>query len=265
MLKNSDLPIFEHAGITVDNRGVYTLEIRGAKSVNILNSAVITSVTDAARWIAVQENARVVVVRGAGERAFIAGADVFEMATLEPQAARAFISRLRDLCDAIRNIPVPTIARIQGFCLGGGLELAAACDIRLSADSATFGMPEVRVGIPSVIHAALLPRLIGQGATNWLLFTGDTVDADQALNWGFLQFTTAVEKLEELVERTVAPIVASGPIAIRTQKALHNYWEESTLEDGIDESVLQFGVAFTTREPAGFQSHLTQRLRRGQG
>lgn len=255
----TSIPSFAHALVTRDARGVYTLQIHDAKSLNILSSTVTLSLTEAARWIAAQDDARAVVIRGTGERAFVGGANIYEMAELDPQGAREFITRLRDLCDAVAQIPVPTIARITGFCLGAGLELASACDIRLGSDDAVFGMPEVRVGIPSVIHAVLLPRQIGPGATNWLLLTGETVDADQALRWGFLQFTCKAGELDVLVERTVSPIVASGPRAIRSQKALLDYWSESTIEAGLDRSVAAFGESFTTDEPRQYMKPFVTR------
>lgn len=248
------IPSFAHAHVTRDERGVYTLQIHDAKSLNILASAVTLSLIDAARWIAAQDDARAVVIRGSGDRAFVGGANIYEMAELDPQGARAFITRLRDLCDAVAAIPVPTIARIPGFCLGAGMELAAACDIRLGSEDGVFGMPEVRVGIPSVIHAVLLPALIGPGPTNWLLLTGETVDAAQARQWGFLEFVCEAGELDALVERTVAPIAASGPLAVRSQKALLRYWSESTVEAGLDRSVDAFGAAFTTDEPRRFMA-----------
>ncbi|HAP26161.1 MAG TPA: enoyl-CoA hydratase [Achromobacter sp.] len=243
------IPEFTHALVTRDARGVYSLQIHDAKSLNILASAVTLSLTEAARWIAAQDDARAVVIRGTGERAFVGGANIHEMAELDPPGARAFITRLRELCDAVADIPVPTIARLPGFCLGAGMELAAACDIRLGSADAVFGMPEVRVGIPSVIHALLLPALIGKGRTNWLLLTGETVDAAQARDWGFLEFVCEPEGLDALVERTVAPIAASGPRAVRAQKVLLRYWTESSIQAGLDRSVEAFSEAFTTDEP----------------
>ncbi|MGE8702474.1 MAG: enoyl-CoA hydratase [Achromobacter sp.] len=244
------IPEFTHAVVTRDARGVYTLQIHDAKSLNILASAVTLSLTEAARWIAAQDDARAVVIRGTGEKAFVGGANIYEMAELDPPGARAFITRLRDLCEAVADIPVPTIARLPGFCLGAGMELAAACDIRLGSADGVFGMPEVRVGIPSVIHALLLPALIGQGRTNWLLLTGETVDAAQARDWGFLEFMCEPGGLDALVERTVAPIAASGPRAVRAQKALLRDWTESSIQAGLDRSVEAFGEAFTTDEPS---------------
>ncbi len=255
------LPLFDHALISRDARGVYTLQIQNAKSLNILSSPVILSLTEAVRWVAGQEDARALVLRGTGERAFVGGADIYEMAALDAQRGREFITRLRTLCDAVGDVPVPTVARIPGFCLGGGLELAAACDVRLGSTQAVFGMPEVRVGIPSVIHAALLPGLIGEGATRWLLLTGENVDAAQAERWGFLQFVSEPEGLDALVEHTVAAIAASGPRAVRSQKSLLRYWRDASVEAGIDRSVHAFGDAFTSAEPETYMAPFVARQR----
>ncbi|KAA0892537.1 enoyl-CoA hydratase [Pusillimonas sp. ANT_WB101] len=256
------IPIFAHSLIARDERGVYTLQIRDAKSLNILATPVTQSLTKAVRWIAAQDDARVVVIRGSGEKAFVGGANIYEMAKLDPEGARTFITNLRQLCEAVADIPVPTIARIQGFCLGAGMELAAACDIRLGSRDTVFGMPEVRVGIPSVIHALLLPNLIGSGATNWLLLTGETIDAEQALRWGFLQFSCEPQGLDSLIERSVAPIIASGPRAVRSQKALLRYWSTSTVEAGLDRSVDAFSHAFTTSEPHEYMAPFVARKQR---
>ena len=117
------------------------------------------------------------VISGQSEKSMIGGADIKEMAKLDQGSAETFITGLRDLCEAVRAFPGPVIARMPGWCLGGGLEFAAACDFRVAAHDAKFGMPEVRVGNPSVIHAALLPGLIGWGRARWLLMTAENIDA----------------------------------------------------------------------------------------
>lgn len=258
------IPDFPHSIVTRDDRGVYMLQIHDAKSLNILATPVISGLTEAAIWIAAQPDARAVVLRGAGDKAFVGGANIFEMAELEPASGREFISGLRRLCDAVGAIPVPTIARLPGLCLGGGLELAAACDIRLGSDDGIFGMPEVRIGIPSVIHAALLPGMIGQGATNWLLLTGENVDAEQALRWGFLQFVCPAGKLDELVEKTLGQILHNGPIAVRSQKSLLRHWQQASIEEAIDHSVNAFGEAFATDEPRKYMAPFLSR-KQGRG
>ncbi len=260
---NTAIPEFQHSRVTRDARGVYTLHIQGIKSLNILSTPVTLGVTEACRWIAAQPDAKAVVLRGVNDKAFVGGANIFEMAELNPASARAFITHLRDLCDAVRDIPVPTIARISGLCLGAGLELAASCDIRLSAHDGLFGMPEVRIGIPSVIHAVLLPALIGPGPANWLLLTGETVNAEQARQWGFLEFTCELEQLDALVEHSVAPIAASGPLAVRAQKMLLRHWESDSISAGLDRSVQTFGASFETNEPREYMAPFLARKREG--
>ena len=174
---------------------------------------------------------RVLVLGGQSQKSMIGGADIKEMATLDQPSAEAFITRLRDLCEAVRAFPAPVIARMPGWCLGGGLEVAAACDIRIAAHDARFGMPEVRVGIPSVIHAALLPRLIGWGRARWLVMTAETVDAPTALAWGLVDVVAPDGGLDAAIDRTVKSLLDCGPEALRAQKALLRQWEELPLQE----------------------------------
>ena len=141
----------------------------------------------------------------------IGGADIKEMATLDQASAEKFITGLRDLCEAVRAFPAPVIARMPGWCLGGGLEFAAACDFRIAAHDAKFGMPEVRVGIPCVIHAALLPRLIGWGRARWLVMTAENIDAPTALGWGLVDVVAPQGGLDAAVEKTVAALLECAP------------------------------------------------------
>src|SRR3984957_15575450 len=173
-----------HCGVDRDPRGVVRLTICNAGSLNILGSAVINAVREGLEALSVERKIRVLVLAGESEKSMIGGADIKEMATLDQKSAEAFITRLRDLCEAVRAFPAPVIARMPGWCLGGGPAAAAACASRICAHDAKFGMPEVRVGIPSVIHAALLPRLIGWGRARWLLMTAQNIDAPTALAWG---------------------------------------------------------------------------------
>ena len=246
---SASIPDFEHARLTCDDRGVYTLAIVDAGALNILGTPVLRGLTDALQWLAGRTDPRVLILRGSGERAFVAGADIHEMAALAPESARAFITRVRALCDACgaagaRDRPG------AGPLLGAGMELAAACDIRLAASAARVGMPEVRVGLPSVVHAALLPGLIGQGASDWLTLTGETVDAEQARAWGFFQFVAEAQELDALVEQSAAAIVAAGARAVGAQKRLNQHWADADLETALDHSVSVFGAAFETDEPA---------------
>lgn len=228
---------------------------------NILNSELIGQLTAAVNSLAGNERLRVVVLRGAGDRAFIGGADINEMAGLDRQSARAFISLLHEACVALRDLPVPVIARIDGYCLGAGLEIAASCDLRVASDQSTFGMPEVRVGIPSVIEAALLPRLIGWGKASELIYTGEPISAAEALDCGLVERVVPRDLLDQAVARWAEAIIRAGPGAVRLQKALMREWERLPLGQAIERGIESFGKAYDTDEPGRMmQQFLNQRV-----
>jgi enoyl-CoA hydratase/carnithine racemase len=238
-----------HCGIDRDSRGVVRLTICNAGSLNILGSAVTDGVREGFLALASDKDIRAVILAGQSEKSMIGGADIKEMAKLDQKSAEAFITRLRDLCEAVRQFPAPVIARLPGWCLGGGLEVAAACDFRIAAHDARFGMPEVRVGIPSVIHAALLPRLIGWGRARWLVMTAENIDASTALAWGLVDAVAPEGGLDTAVEHTVKSILECGPEALRAQKELLRKWEELPLTESVNLSVGAFGRSFLTGEP----------------
>ncbi|MDQ8033725.1 enoyl-CoA hydratase [Bordetella genomosp. 1] len=248
-----------HARVELSPEGVATVRIVDAGSLNILGSAVIAGLTQAFNDLAGRAAVRVVILRGDGERAFVAGADISEMATLDNTRAQRFIAGLCELCDTVRFFPVPVIARIPGHCLGAGLELAAACDLRLAGDAARFGMPEVEVGIPSVIHAALLPALIGAARAQWLLLTGESVDAATAQDWGLVHRVLPDSELDGAVAALAARLAGFGPQALRQQKRLLRRWEKISVDEAIADSVAEFGAAFDTGEP---QTHMQAFLAR---
>lgn len=242
-----------HALAAVDDAGIGTLCLREAGALNIIGSAAIGELTRALRTLGTEARLRVLVLRGSGERAFIGGADIGEMATLAPASAQTFIRALAGLCEAVRALPVPVIARLAGWCLGGGLEVAAACDLRLADATARFGMPEVKVGIPSVIHAALLPRLVGQARADWLLLTGETIDAAQAQAWGLVHEACPAGALDALVGERAAALAALPPRALQRQKRLLQHWQAVPLAQAVQDSVADFAAAFATGEP---QQHM---------
>jgi enoyl-CoA hydratase len=250
-----------HCGVDRDARGVVRLTICNAGSLNILGSAAISAVREGLQQLAADRSVRVLVLAGQSEKSLIGGADIKEMATLDQASAEAFIRRLADLCEAVRMFPAPVIARLPGWCLGGGLEVAAACDFRIAAHDARFGMPEVRVGIPSVIHAALLPRLIGWGRARWLVMTAENIDAPTALAWGLVDVVAPEGGLDEAVEHTVAALLACGPEALRAQKDLLRQWEELPLKESVDLSIKVFGRSFLTDEPKRLMMAFIERKR----
>src|SRR5690625_1779129 len=244
------LPTFEPIEIAVKD-GVYTFTIRGLKSLNIMNAAVADALIEALIWLADRDDARVLVLQGYGEKAFIGGADITEMAKLTPASAQAYISRLRRVCELVRILPIPTVAMIHGYCFGVGLELAACCDVRLATTTSKFGMPEVKIGIPSVIHAALLEGLVGQGAARWLLLTGQVIDAAHAERWGLLQEVVAPEARHAALAELLAALIENGPKAARLQKDLLLAWDDdASLQKALDTSVEIFAKAYTSDEPA---------------
>ncbi len=192
---------------------------------------------------------RAVVLTGSGETAFVGGANIKEMVLLDQDSGKVFIRKLHALCETVRTFPVPVIARVNGWCLGGGLELAAACDFRIAGFGVKLGMPEVKMGIPSVIHAALLPGLIGTGRTRWWLLTGEIIDADTALAWGLVDVVAAEGALDKEVERALESLLECKPEVIRSQKRLCNAWDEVGMAAKTRLSVEAFGQAFTTGEP----------------
>ena len=223
--------------------------------------AVINGVREGLEVLAADRQIRALVISGQSEKSMIGGADIKEMVGLDQASAEKFITGLRDLCEAVRAFPEPVIARMPGWCLGGGLEFAAACDFRVAAHDAKFGMPEVRVGIPSVIHAALLPRLIGWGRARWLVMTAENIDAATALAWGLIDVVAPQGGLDEAVERTLKALLECAPEALRAQKALLRQWEELPLKESVNLSIGVFGKSYLTGEPQRLMQGFIDRKR----
>jgi enoyl-CoA hydratase len=248
-------------GVDRDPRGVVRFTICNAGPLNVMGSAALDGIREGLETLAADRQIRVLVIAGQSEKAMIGGADIKEMVGLDPPSAEKFITRFRDACEAVRAFPGPVIARMPGWCLGGGLEFAAACDFRIAAHDAKFGMPEVRVGIPSVIHAALLPRLIGWGRARWLLMTAENIDAPTALAWGLVDVVAPQGGLDAAVEKTVATLLECAPEALRAQKDLIRQWEELPLKESVDLSIGVFGRSFLTGEPQRLMQGFIDRKR----
>ena len=227
------------AEVTIDNR----------KRLNCLSTPLLVALRDAFERLAGDPGLRAAVLTGAGDRAFIGGADLNELGGLCADSARLFITRLHMACKAIRHCPVPVIARVNGFCLGGGLEVAASADMRVVAEGAVLGMPEVVMGLPSVIEAALLPGLIGWGKTREILLTGETFGASEALAMGFAQKVASPSDLDAAVEHWVSLLLKATPQAVRSQKALMNRWQRVSVDEGIYAGIDALSDAYRTGEP----------------
>ena len=244
-------------------RRIATVTVHHTAKLNILTSALMVSLAEAFEQLAGDEGLAVVILTGAGERAFIGGANIDEMAELNAGSARAFILQIHRICDAIRNCPVPVIARMQGYTLGAGLEIAAACDIRIAAEGSQFGMPEVKIGIPSVVEAALLPMLIGWGRTRELLMFGQIIPAEKALAWGLVERVVPAADLPGEVSRYADALLEAGPKAIRIQKKLILQWEKQPPAEAIQSGVEAFVSAWDSTEPRERMQAFLRSKRRG--
>jgi enoyl-CoA hydratase/carnithine racemase len=226
---------------------------------NLLEPSVIAALGAGFSALAQDGSVRVAILTGSG-RAFCAGMDVKVLRDLDVARARVLITSLHTAIEAVHHAPFPVIAAVNGPSLGAGFELALACDLRVASATATFGLPEVRVGVPSVIEAALLPGLVGPGRAAELLLTGEPVDAEQARSWGLLNDVVPPEALRSAAEALAGKILAAGPAAIRLQKNLMLRWRYTDLAGAIRAGIDAFAVAYASGEPAeGARAFLDKR------
>lgn len=227
------------ARITLDNPA----------KLNILTPDALSRLADLVRSLENETDVRAAILTGAGTKAFCGGVDIATLGGLNAASAREFITLIHEACAALRACPVPVVARINGWCIGGALELAAACDLRIAADTASFSMPEVRLGIPSVVEAALLPRLIGAGRARWLVMTGEAISADKALAWGLVEKICTIKNLDKETDQALDLILEGGPEAMRAQKRLCKLWEEAPLAESVRASIDEFAASYESDEP----------------
>ena len=243
---------------------VATVVVDHDAKLNTLNPALMEEFIATFASLGEDAGLRAVVLTGAGPRAFIGGADISVMAAVQDSAGgEAFIRLVHGCCRAVRDCPVPVLARINGWCLGAGLEIAAACDLRIAVETAKFGMPEVRVGIPSVVEAALLPGLIGWGRTRRLLLLAETIGAAEALDWGLLERVVPGDGLDAAVEAWVELLLEAGPQAIRAPKALIRQWEDLSTTQAIEAGIHAFAASWRTDEPVRMLGGFMARKRGG--
>jgi enoyl-CoA hydratase/carnithine racemase len=248
---------------SIDSRGVATVTL-SRPPLNLLEPGLIAELREALARLSEDSDVRVAVLRAEG-RGFSAGMDVKIFRDMDAAGGRALIESLRDAIELVHRAPFPTIAAVHGACLGGSFELALACDMRVAAEDAVFGLPEVRVGLPSVIHAALLPRLLAPAVAAELLLAGTTIDARAALAMGLLNRVAPAEGLTAATEELVQALLAAAPGAVRTQKQLMLRWREATLSEAISLSIDRFASAFETGEPReGAEAFLEKRVPRWQ-
>jgi enoyl-CoA hydratase len=226
-----------------------TVTLNRPAKLNALNSALIAEATRAFADLDGDEGPKVVILRGVG-RAFVAGADVREMRRFSPQQARDFITHLHGLFSTIRGIDALVLAAVRGPALGAGCELAAACDLRIAGESAVFGMPEVRVGMPSVIEAALLVPLIGLGRAQHMVYTGDVIDADEAQQIGLVSRVVADVELDGAAHALAHQIAGYSRTALRLQKSLVRRWYYTeALDRAVKVGIDHYAHAFEVPDP----------------
>jgi len=234
--------------------GVATVTLHGEKKVNLITRVLTEASAAALEKLRADESLRLVIVTGPPGGSFLGGVNIAEMVDFTPDTARAFITLLHHVCHGLRALPVPSIARVEGFCLGGGLEVAAACDLRIGSTTSRYGMPETQVGLPSVIEARLLPTLIGWGRTREILYRGHIFGAEEAHAMGFLERVAPAERLDAEMQPWIDDILRADPGAIRTQKRLIEGWLEGPPAVGVQASIDAFAATFHSGAP-------TQRLR----
>jgi enoyl-CoA hydratase/carnithine racemase len=229
---------------------------------NLLDPELIDAIRTTFTTLAADPSVRVAVVTGRG-RAFTAGMNVHVLHDLDVPRAKALITSLHAAIESVHHAPFPVVAGVNGHCLGAGFELALACDLRIAVPAATFGLPEVRVGLPSVIEAALLPGLVGPGRAAELLLTGESIDAAQAHAWGLVNRVVAADALRRALDEVVARILACGPAAVRLQKELMLGWRHTDLATAIASGINAFATAYATDEPReGARAFLEKRAPR---
>ncbi len=241
-------PTFDTVKITVDGM-LATVTIDRAAALNALSSKVISELTHAVAALEVSTDIRVVALTGAGDKAFVAGADIAEMVDLTPVQAQAFSEMGGVLGAAIEASDKPWIAQVNGFALGGGCELALSCDFIYAADTAKFGQPEVKLGvIPGFGGTQRLARRVGIAKAKELCMTGDTIDAGEALRIGLADAVVPAAELASKVKALAGRIAANGPLAVAEVKRLVQLGQSTTLDHALALEQRSFGLMFATSD-----------------
>ncbi len=250
----------EQVVLTSIEGGVATVTINRPDKLNALNAAVREQFVAAFDELHENSDVRVVVVTGAGEKAFVAGADIGEFEGRTP-VDQFRVMKGFGMVDKVDSFPKPVIAAINGFCLGGGCELALACDIRIASDKAKLGQPEVNLGIlPGAGGTQRLPRLVGLGTAYKLLFTGDMVRADEALRIGLVDEVVPAETFRDRVQELAQGIAKKSPVALQLIKEAVRASVRQPLDEGLRLETTLFGLAFSSQDKVeGVKAFLEKR------
>lgn len=231
------------------NGHIGTLTINRPNALNALNETVLKELKSFAEQAKTQKDLRVLIITGAGEKAFVAGADIKAMQSMSPQQAEDFSNMAQAAFNAIENLPLAVIAAVNGFALGGGCELALSCDIILASEKAKFGLPEVTLGLlPCFGGTQRLPRAIGLYKAREMVFSGEFYSANACKELGFVNRVIAPENLLEEANKLAATIAQRGPVAVAKSKQSLNTGFEMHLNDGLKQEAVLFGELFKTED-----------------
>ena len=236
--------------ILLEKKGLYAVAtINRPKALNALNSEVLSDLDELVRTVSADADIRALVITGSGEKAFVAGADIGEMSTLTPAAGEAFGKHGNDVFRKLETLPIPTIAAVNGFALGGGCELSMSCDIRLCADTAVFGQPEAGLGItPGFGGTQRLARLVSPGMAKQLIYTAKNIKADEAYRIGLVNAVYPLDELLPAAEKMAETIAKNAPIAVRACKKAINEGLEAKMDDAVVIEEKLFGSCFQTAD-----------------
>lgn len=228
---------------------VATVTVHRPQVLNALNAKTVEELDACWKDLEQNQDVGVVIVTGAGEKAFIAGADIRELATYSPQQAKDCARRGQAMLRHLEELGKPTIAAINGFALGGGCELALACTLRIASQNARLGQPEVKIGIiPGYGGSQRLPRLIGKGRAFQMILTGEPISAEQACQWGLVNQVAPLEQLLPTCRAMAGKILANAPLAVRySLEAVHQGLNQP-LEQGLFLESTLFGMSFATED-----------------
>ncbi len=240
---------------------IAVLTINRPKALNALNAQAIAEILEAISQVASKPEARALIMTGGGEKAFVAGADIAEMAAYSPEQALAFATAGHKVGEALASLGVPTIAAVNGFALGGGCELAMACDLIYASEKAKFGLPEVTLAvIPGFGGTQRLTRLVGRARAKELVFTGDMIDAAKAKEYGLVLDVLAPDKLLAHCKEVAGRIARRGPVAIAQAKRVIDQGADAMLSDANALERQAFAQLFaTTDQREGMKAFLEKR------
>ena len=240
---------------------IAVLTINRPKQLNALNAQAVAELEEAVRLVAARADARALIITGAGEKAFVAGADIAQMVALTPLQAQDFCQAGHRALAAIEALDVPTLAAVNGYALGGGCELALACDFIYASEKAKFGLPEVTLGIiPGFGGTQRLTRLLGRARAKELIFTGDTIDAAKAKEIGLALEVLAPERLLPHCKEVAARIAKRGQLAVGQAKRVIGYGADLSLDAACELERQAFAMLFGTADQReGMQAFVEKR------